>query len=117
MVLTGHARVDARSIELHSAIAEKLRADPALLEIAHANLARWIAQGGRSQPYWTRWQELLALPLEVLLNLIVDDSETMKALRQCTPFAGILTPRERWQIYDSFAAGTSDSSLSGHRRR
>jgi hypothetical protein len=28
----------------------------------------------------------------------------MTAMRQCSPFAGVLTPRERWAIYDDFAA-------------
>ena len=31
-----------------------------------------------------------------------EDSEPMRALRQATPFAGILTPTERWAIYDEF---------------
>ncbi len=31
-----------------------------------------------------------------------EDSEPMRALRQATPFAGILTPNERWAIYDDF---------------
>lgn len=29
----------------------------------------------------------------------------MPAMRQNSPFAGVLTPKERWAIYDEFAAG------------
>ena len=39
----GHARIDARSLAMHRAIATKLIADPALLNIARDNLKRWAA--------------------------------------------------------------------------
>jgi hypothetical protein len=38
---------------------------------------------------------------------MVEESEAMTALRQATPFAGILTPAERWAIYDRFQPGRS----------
>jgi hypothetical protein len=104
MKLVGHARVDARSLAMHRAIAEKLRARPELLEIARENLARWSATSSRSQPYWDAWREILGRPLPEVLELIVEDSERMTAMRQASPFAGLLDPRERWAIYDEFAA-------------
>jgi hypothetical protein len=100
--MMSHARIDARSLAMHRAIAGKLRARPELLRIAHENLERWTA--GRSQAYFNAWRELLARPLNELLELIVEDSEWMTAMRQCSPFAGVLDPRERWAIYDEFAA-------------
>jgi len=103
--LGGHRRIDQRSLALHRAIADKLRADPSLLAIAYDNLDRWSAANGRSRPYWDAWRELLKRPLEELLALMVEDSEKMTAMRQSNPFAGILTPRERWSIYDQFAVG------------
>jgi len=42
--------------------------------------------------------------LPEVLALIVEDSERMTAMRQCSPFAGVLDPRERWAVYDEFAA-------------
>ena len=36
-----HARIDARSLAMHRAIAEKLRAKPELIDIARENLERW----------------------------------------------------------------------------
>jgi hypothetical protein len=87
---------------MHRAIANKLREDPALLEIARENLDRWSATNGRSQPYWDAWRKLIDGPRDVLLKVLVEDSETMTALRQATPFAGVLTPAERWSIYDEF---------------
>jgi len=37
-----------------------------------------------------------------VLAVMVEESERMTALRQATPFAGILTPSERWAIYARF---------------
>jgi hypothetical protein len=101
--LGGHQRLDQRSLALHRAIADKLRADPALLGVAYDNLDRWSQQKGRSQPYLDAWREILNRPLEEILALMVEESERMTAMRQANPFAGILTPRERWAIYDQFA--------------
>jgi len=68
---------------MHRVIAEKLRANPALLEIAHDNLDRWSLNGGGSQPYWDEWRQILRRPLEEVLVLLVEDSERMAALRHC----------------------------------
>ncbi len=100
--LRGHERIDQRSIALHRAIAEKLRGKPEVLEIAHRNLERWMAVETRSMPYFQAWKQLLARPFAELLPLLTEDSEAMRALRQATPFAGVLTPRERWAIYAQF---------------
>ena len=102
-VLTGHRRIDQRSLAMHRAIADKLRADPSLLAIAWENLDRWSKNAGRSQPYLDAWRAILQRPLAETLALMVEESETMTAMRQANPFAGILTPRERWAIYDRFA--------------
>ena len=100
--LSGHLRLDRRSLALHRAIAAKLRADPSLLNIARENLDRWSQQNGRSQPYWDAWRRLIDGPFEDLLLLLEDDSEHMTGMRQASPFAGVLTPRERWATYDEF---------------
>ena len=103
MTLRGHQRIDQRSLALHRAIAEKLRENPALLEIARDNLDRWSRAGSRSQPYWDAWREILSRPLPDILDLLGEESERMTALRQATPFAGVLQPAERWAIYAQFA--------------
>ncbi len=98
----GHQRIDQRSLALHQAIAEKLRTDPTLLNIARDNLDRWALAESRSQPYWDAWREILSRPLPEILDLIAEESERMTALRQATPFAGVLEPAERWAIYARF---------------
>lgn len=100
--LRGHQRIDRRSLALHRAIAAKLREDPALVAIAVENLARWSRAAGRSQPYWDAWREILDRPFDEMLDLLGEESERMTALRQATPFAGVLKPAERWAIYAQF---------------
>lgn len=98
-----HQQIDERSILLHRAVAQKIRENPDLLAIARDNLRRWVAQGG-PRAYWTEWETLLDGPLEDLLTFIISPAEEARRMRQCSPFAGILPPRERWSIYESFAA-------------
>jgi hypothetical protein len=111
----GHERVERRSLALHRAIAAKLRADPGLLEIARQNIRNWSSNGSNSQPYLDTWRELLNLPLEELPTLIQEDSPWMTELRQSNPFAGILEPKERWHIYDTFESGTHHPGSGDHR--
>ena len=99
---SGHLRIDQRSLALHHAVAEKLRAHPELIGIARENLSRWDASAGRSQSYLDEWRRILGLPLAELLALMEQDGERMTALRQSSPFAGILEPAERWAIYRQF---------------
>ncbi len=99
---TGHQRIDQRSLALHRAIAAKLRAEPALLQVALDNLDRWHPDGGSTRAYFDEWRQILRQPLDVVLNTIVDEGERMTALRQSTPFSDILDPKERWAIYRQF---------------
>ena len=108
--LRGHERIDRRSLALHRAIVEKLRSNPSLLAVARDNLERWSLANGRSQPYWDAWREILNRPLGEVLDLMLEESERMTAMRQATPFAGILTPKERWEIYEEFEEKPRDSS-------
>src|SRR6266567_2992962 len=100
-----HDRIERRSLALHRAIAAKLRQRPDLLDAAHDNIERWSRQRGNSQPYLDAWREILSRPLSEILELIEQDSPRMRELRQSTPFAGVLDPRERWHIYDTFESG------------
>lgn len=105
-----HRRIDLRSLAMHRLIAEKLREDPSVLDVARANLDRWDATSGNSRPYFQRWREILARPADEIAELIVRDDEQMTAMRQTSPFAGVLTPKERWRIYDAFSIGTYHKS-------
>ena len=111
MVLSGgHQRIDERSLAMHRAIAEKLRARPGLLAIARENLDRWQDHAGRSLPYLEEWRRILSLPFEEMLALIGRDDARMTALRQSSPFAGILEPAERWAIFARFESARFESA-------
>ena len=98
----GHPRNDRRSVQLHRAIARKLVASPeTVLTKAHGHLAV-MAQNPQTRWYAQAWSRLLDLPVPVLAERLTEFNEEMITLRQCTPFAGILTPQERWQIYRQF---------------
>lgn len=102
MFVSGHRKNDLRSLWLHQAIAEKLRADSVfVLRKARANLDRW--RGDANSAYYIQeWDSLLSGPIDRLLEVLTEDSEYATALRHTSPFAGVLTSRERWAIYRAF---------------
>ena len=89
-----HQEIDARSLAMHRLIAEKVRGEPALLEAARATLARWRSIGDAStRAYDEQWERALSEGLEATPRVALEDSERGDAMRQCSPFPGILTPR------------------------
>ena len=88
-----HAQIEERSIVLHRVIAQRIRENPALLDVARQNLRRWINEGGE-RPYWTAWEKLMEGPLEEMLAFMVSPTEKARWLRQSSPFAGI----EFWDV-------------------
>lgn len=109
-----HERLEDRSLALHKEIAKRLSENPQLIEIAKANLERWVARDG-DLPVWREWRELLNGPLSQVIPTLVSDDEVCKRLRQSSPFCGILAPRERWHIYESFTVGTYYKGVGQHR--
>jgi len=91
-----HQMLDQRSLAMHRLIAEKIRQNPELFEKARRTLARWRgAVDASAQPYLIEWERLFASGLEATLAMVEEDSERASALRQCSPFVGILPERER----------------------
>ncbi len=98
---------DGRLLALHARVADKLRQNPdRVMSKAYANLARWQQLDPKGNETWIRaWTEILARgPAEVAL-LLVDPRERMRELRQSSPFAGVLTNRERLQVLFENADG------------
>lgn len=94
-----HQAIDRRSLDLHRLVAEKIRADPALADAARATLARWRqCADPRSQPYLREWERLFAAGLELALSVATEDSEHGAAMRQASPFCGVLANRERFRF-------------------
>jgi len=111
-----HKRIEERSLRLHEEIARRLQKDPQLLQIAKGNLVRWIGRDGET-PAWREWSEILDGPLSRVLSVLLSPDERGARLRQSSPFCGILSPRERWKIYESFTIRAYYPSSGEHRRR
>lgn len=91
--MTLHQQIDERSLAMSHAIAEKIDAEPALLERARAWVSRQNSAGA------AMWVPILAKSWPEIRDVLLQDSEEGRQLRQNSPFAGVLTPRERWAFY------------------
>ena len=89
-----HRLAEERSIAMHARVAERLRDRPEIVAQVRARLE------ARPQGFYRdRWLEILERRLEQICAFVVERTEEAKALRQSTPFAGVLEPRERWEIW------------------
>ena len=100
-----HSETDQVSLELARRVAERLRRQPGVMDIARANLVRWSRQNS-SVPSLLRcyaeWQEILSRPLDEICNLLCAESDNAQRLRQNSPFAGVLPPAEVWEVKARF---------------
>jgi hypothetical protein len=95
-----HQDIDRRSLMMHRIIAARLRARPELMEVARENLARWNCP---ERPWWQEWSTILSSQtVEEIACLIEREDEDACRMRQSAPFAGILTPREVWELKRNF---------------
>jgi hypothetical protein len=51
-----------------------------------------------ARTYVQEWEELLSGPIEGVLQVLGADDEHSKALRHTSPFAGVLSERERLAV-------------------
>ena len=96
--MNGHRRIEERSLRLHRAVGDKLLRDSTVLAKARERVERWRLDGSVHPRYAEAWRRVLSLSPEEISDRLTDPGETMRALRQCSPFAGALDPRERWRI-------------------
>jgi hypothetical protein len=94
-----HRLAEERSVAYHRVIAARLREQPEILQEARQRVDGWLAASG--QPPWraTRWAAILDLEPATIETFLTERSEQADELRQSSPFAGVLSPRERWQIW------------------
>ena len=102
--MRSHEWIDSRSLALDLAIAEKLRAEPSLVERARRTLDRWLEQRQPAAPsVLLEWREILSRwPFGRILDLLGGTDETSRRLRQSSPFCGILSPEERLAILKEY---------------
>ncbi len=99
-------RKDRRSLAFHTAIAEKLRHNPApVVAKGRANLARLSAlhtnRAALLDQAFARWDEWLDLAPETLAEKITGEGEMPVYMRHVSVFAGVLSPDERNRIIRS----------------
>jgi transcriptional regulator with XRE-family HTH domain len=96
-------REERRSLHLHRAIARRLERSPELvLARARETLSLMRAKHPEAEQLFREWEVLLNRPVSELLPALVDPSPRERELRQVTPFAGVLTAKERTKVYYSF---------------
>lgn len=103
-------REDRRSLALHRAIAHRLRQDPdTVLGVARRNLDKMSDAHPDAHQLLDEWHNVLGRPVTIIVETMLDPSTHARALRQVTPFAGVLSPTERASVYSRFTVS------EGHR--
>ena len=93
----------------YDVIADKIEAEPGLLDIPLANIERWLARGHSAPHRLEQWRALIQeakaddLGLRRFLFILRDKSEDATHLRSFDPFHGILTRTERRKIIQQCA--------------
>jgi predicted unusual protein kinase regulating ubiquinone biosynthesis (AarF/ABC1/UbiB family) len=93
-----HRVAEERSVAYHRAIAERLRQDLGLLDVARRRVRQWMS-APEVPRYAREWARVLAGDTDSITAFLVERSERANELRQSSPFAGVLSPRRRWQIW------------------
>ena len=106
-----------KSRVLRAAIVGRIAADPAgAITRARRNLETMRASDfeGHAARVIERWADLLDGPMEAIVDVMLtagrfsavdtDDSVDNEQLASSNPFAGLLTPKERWSVLRRFRA-------------
>lgn len=88
-----HQEIDARSLKLAQAVAEKIDADPGLLQRVKDWAGRQESAGVKE------WRPILEQNWPSIREQLLAQDEEGCRLRQSSPFVGVLTPQERWSVY------------------
>jgi len=98
-----HDQIDQRSLALARAVVDAIDRDPARsgLERARKTCGRWLLQS--PSPAVNEWSLILTREWGEIRTSLLDPGEAGRRLRQSNPFCGVLSPRERWEIYRRFA--------------
>lgn len=95
----GHRKAELRSLAYHCAVAQRLTKQ--VVSDAQHRLSRW-ERDGRVHPTWAgEWHRVLAMPEPRIARVLCSDSERSRALRQSSPFAGVLSEQERRRVIDT----------------
>lgn len=104
-------REDRRSLAIHEAIAKRLQAEPeSVIGQARGTLDLMMKRHPGATPLLAEWDAILGRPTSEIVDVFLDPRQKARDLRQVTPFAGILSPGERTEVYKRFAASEEETS-------
>src|SRR5215207_4806443 len=100
--------IDILSRELHILIAAKLRKHPNLLGIPLYNLRLWKRTASPETKLLLRRWKLIVMtwPPEEIVEFLTADTPQSIELRRCSPFCGILTPKEIATVWQASSDST-----------
>jgi hypothetical protein len=91
-----HRTAELRSLAYHRAVANRLRRSA--VDAALHLVWQWRDEGKIDPRYATEWEDVLRRPTDEIKQVIGEDSERGRDLRQNSPFAGALSEPERHRI-------------------
>lgn len=107
-------RIEGWILREHAIIADRLRREPdRVIGKARENIARWgwlrdFPDPNKRPGFMTEWLALLDGPPEALQAVLTGTDERSVTLRSSSPFAGIVSYRERWQLRKSRPEGSHE---------
>ncbi len=103
--------IDKQVLAIHKAMAKKVLAQPALIDVVKSTLEKKREEGRMSYSAYLTWFSLLDIALDdpkAFYDGVTDYDKRMRRLRRTTPFINILTEEERQQAITLDAIGTLD---------
>lgn len=97
-----HQRLDNWTLAMMREIVARIDADPTKMGLARARATaqRWYSQSPNRSVH--EWLELLNLPWDELRPLLLDEGDEGQRLRSSAPFCGVLSQRERLDLFRKF---------------
>jgi hypothetical protein len=92
-------------MNLFPALADKIERDPALIGEARRTLRRWMSEHPPPAAGLRQWDRILAAAerdeagRRALLDLLRDESEPARRLKDFAPLAGLLSREERRRVF------------------
>lgn len=106
-------RAELEQLWLHQAVAARFTAQPnAVRAIAEINLRRLrrLHPGGREWDWLERWEVLLSGEPEAVVDALTSSAQYAVQLRSASPFAGVLSERERRTVLDALTESRRDQA-------
>ena len=105
-----HEIQDSASFDLAQRIASGLPQHPEWIDLARANLDRWSRVNADAPSLlrcYEEWRKLLQGRVPDICAALTAGTDEGQRLRQNSPFAGILSPDEVWEIKSRHRHATS----------